>query len=98
MTTLWTGVLNAGERFALGAAVPIAIPVVSALAIVVGGGRIGIAALAGGTVVGYAIAAWAVAAAARQRRLEHHASMDRVVPGSAARPGAVRAGLRRRRV
>ncbi len=63
-TTVWTGVLNAGERFALGAAAPVAIPAVAALALVVGGGRLGIEALAGGTVAGYGIAAWAVAAAA----------------------------------
>jgi putative peptidoglycan lipid II flippase len=64
MTTLWTGVLNAGEQFALGAAAPVAIPVVAVIALVVGGGRLGIEALAGGTVVGYGIAAWATAAAA----------------------------------
>lgn len=64
MATLWTGVLNAGERFALGAAVPVAIPAVAVIAIVVGGGRLGIEALAGGTVIGYAVTAWAIAAAA----------------------------------
>ena len=64
MTTLWTGVLNAGEQFALGAAAPVAIPAVAVIALVVGGGRLGIEALAGGTVVGYGIAACATAAAA----------------------------------
>lgn len=64
MTTVWTGVLNAGERFALGALAPVAVPGVAAIALVVGGGRLGIEALAGGTVVGYGIAAWAIAAGA----------------------------------
>jgi putative peptidoglycan lipid II flippase len=63
ITTAWTGVLHAGERFALAAVAPAVIPIVAALALVVGG-RLGIAALAAGTVVGYAIAAWAIAAAA----------------------------------
>lgn len=64
MTTVWTGVLNAGERFALGAAAPVAVPAIAAIALLVSGGRFGIEALAGGTVIGYAVAAWAVAAAA----------------------------------
>jgi putative peptidoglycan lipid II flippase len=63
MTTVWTGVLNAGERFALGAAAPVAIPAVASITLVLAGGRLGIEALAGGTIVGYGIAAWAIAAA-----------------------------------
>jgi putative peptidoglycan lipid II flippase len=64
MATLWTGVLNAGERFAFGAAVPIAIPALAVVAIVAGAGRWGVEALAGGTVAGYALAAWLIATAA----------------------------------
>jgi putative peptidoglycan lipid II flippase len=64
MTTVWTGVLNAGERFAVGAAVPLAVPAFAAIALVVVGGHWGIAALAAGTIAGYGIAAWAIAVAA----------------------------------
>jgi putative peptidoglycan lipid II flippase len=64
MATVWTGVLNASERFALGAAAPLAIPAVAAIALVVGGGRLGIEALAWGTIAGYGIVAWVIAAAA----------------------------------
>jgi putative peptidoglycan lipid II flippase len=63
LTTLWTGVLNAGERFALGAIAPMAVPAVSAAAIVFAGAHWGIDALAAGTVAGYLAAAAIVAVA-----------------------------------
>ncbi len=64
LTTLWTGVLNAGERFALGAAAPLAIPALAAVAVLVFPGQVGIRALAGGTVAGYALTAWVTGLAA----------------------------------
>jgi putative peptidoglycan lipid II flippase len=64
MATVWTGGLNASERFALGAAAPVAIPAVATVALLVAGGRLGIEALTVGTVIGYGIAASATAAAA----------------------------------
>ncbi len=52
MITIWNSVLNAGEKFALTAFSPIFVPLTSVLCIWVMSGRLGISALAIGTVIG----------------------------------------------
>jgi putative peptidoglycan lipid II flippase len=56
MAAVWTAVLNAGERFALAAAAPSAIPVAT-VAMVLLFPSLGAYALAAGTTLGYALAA-----------------------------------------
>jgi putative peptidoglycan lipid II flippase len=64
MATVWTGVLNASERFAIGAVAPFAVPAGAAIGVIVAGGSFGIDALAAGTVGGYVTAAVVTAVAA----------------------------------
>jgi putative peptidoglycan lipid II flippase len=64
LTTVYTGVLNAGERFVLGALAPAAVPLITLLAVAAFGRSAGIDALAWGTVIGYAANAAIVARAA----------------------------------
>jgi putative peptidoglycan lipid II flippase len=59
--TVYTGVLNAAERFALGAIAPAIVPVAAFVAIAGWGGRFGIEAVAVGTVGGYLLNAVFVA-------------------------------------
>jgi len=64
MSTVWTGVLNASERFAVGAGAPFAVPAGAAIGVFVGGRALGIDALAAGTVAGYVTAAVVTSTAA----------------------------------
>jgi putative peptidoglycan lipid II flippase len=64
MTTVYTGVLNAGERFALGALAPAAVPLVTLAVVLAFGRSLGVEALAWGTVIGYLANAIIVARAA----------------------------------
>lgn len=66
MSTVYTGALNAGERFALGALAPAVVPLTTLVAIVTLGQRIGIQSLAAGTVIGYGVHATVVAVAVRR--------------------------------
>jgi putative peptidoglycan lipid II flippase len=66
MSTVYTGVLNAGERFALGAAAPAAVPLLILIAVVAFGRTAGVDALTWGTVAGYAATAAIVARAANR--------------------------------
>jgi putative peptidoglycan lipid II flippase len=61
LVTLWTSVLNAGERFALPALLPILSPVTIILFLVLGSGIWGIYALAVGMVLGVALQTAALA-------------------------------------
>jgi putative peptidoglycan lipid II flippase len=67
MATVYTAALNAAERFALGAVAPMLVPVAVLGALILAGDRVGVDALATGTVVGYllnvALVARAVSAA-----------------------------------
>lgn len=63
VATVYTGVLNARGRFALGAAAPMAVPVLSLGAVVLSAGGGGAAALTIGTVLGYLAAAALLACA-----------------------------------
>jgi putative peptidoglycan lipid II flippase len=63
MASVYTGLLNAGERFALGALAPAAVPFLTLLVVLLFGGRIGIEALSYGTVAGYFLHATVVARA-----------------------------------
>ena len=53
LATVWSGILNAGERFGLAALSPIAVPVSSIIALLVWGSEYGIYALMGGTIGGF---------------------------------------------
>jgi putative peptidoglycan lipid II flippase len=64
-TSTWTAVLNAHGRFARAATASIAIPVMAILGLVAFGDRLGIHALALGTVAGYLVEAALVASAVR---------------------------------
>jgi putative peptidoglycan lipid II flippase len=57
VSTIWSAILNAGERFALTSLAPLATPVVSAGALLLFADSWGIRALAAGTALGYAIEA-----------------------------------------
>jgi putative peptidoglycan lipid II flippase len=56
MAAVWTAVLNAGERFALAAAAPSAVPLAT-MALVLGFPSLGAYALAAGTTIGYVLSA-----------------------------------------
>jgi len=52
IATVWSGMLNAGQRFAAGAAAPLAVPLLTIVCLVLLAERWGVAALAAGTVTG----------------------------------------------
>lgn len=52
IATVWSGMLNAGQRFAASAAAPLAVPVLTIVCLVLLAERWGVAALAAGTVAG----------------------------------------------
>jgi len=55
LSHIWAGVLNAGERFALAAIVPISVPLLAIVFLIAGGKVWGIFALVFGTVTGFGI-------------------------------------------
>ena len=67
VTTLWAAALNACDRFALASVSPILIPLVAVVSLVVMGKRLGIYALAVGTVGGFVLQAGLLAWGARRQ-------------------------------
>jgi putative peptidoglycan lipid II flippase len=55
LSTVYTGLLNSRERFALGAIAPAAVPLITLLVVLIFGRRVGISTLAAGTVLGYGL-------------------------------------------
>ena len=67
LSQIWAGVLNAGERFALAAIVPISVPMLAIVFLIAGGKAWGIFALVFGTVVGFGIETLLLAYAVKAR-------------------------------
>ena len=67
LSQIWAGVLNAGERFALAAIVPISVPLLAIVFLIAGGKAWGIFALVVGTVTGFGIETLLLAYAAKAR-------------------------------
>lgn len=66
LSTVWTGILNARERFAFPAVAPIALPVAVLVAVLALGPTLGVHALAAGVIVGYGLECVLVVTAARR--------------------------------
>ena len=80
LSNIWAGVLNAGERFALAAIVPISVPLFAIIFLIAAGKAWGIFALVFGTVVGFGIETLLLGSALKARGLSLRPRLHAIDP------------------
>lgn len=80
IATIWSSILNAGERFVVGALAPVMVPVAALASLLLFGNKWGIFSLAVGTVVGYLLQCILLAVALKKHHIRLYPQWHGMTP------------------